>query len=424
MSGIIHKVKDAVAHHGDKSNDTEHHQTGTSHNSNAYDSNASSNYGPHSSNVANAADPRVDSDRSAYNTSSTGHSTAQPHSGAGMTGASHNAYDSSRSSNHGPHGSNIANTADPRVDSDRSSHAAYNTTSTGPTSTLASGTGHNTYDSSRSSNYGPHGSNMTNAADPRVDSDRSAYNTSTHHSSAPLATGTGAGMTGAGMAGPHHDINDSSRSSNYGPHSSNVANAADPRVDSDRSAHHTSTGHHSGAPVAASAGMAGAGVSAAQHNSHRSSNYGPHDSNVANTADPRIDSHHASTSGVSNPSTHSYATGPASSTAGPHKSNLANKADPRVDSDLSKQNTHSSVGNAGVMPISGGSDNTTTKTFEQAQETSGAAGSSYNHHGSAHHGSAHHKSTAGPHNSSIGNKVDPRVDSDLDNSATLGSQRI
>ncbi|KAJ5212382.1 uncharacterized protein N7498_004028 [Penicillium cinerascens] len=418
MSGIINKVKDAVAHHGDKSNDNEHHQTGTSHNSNAYD------YGPHSSNVANAADPRVDSDRSAHNTSSTGHSTAQPHSatgmtgagttgagtagtgmaGAGTTGASHNAYDSSRSSNYGPHGSNIANTADPRVDSDRSSHAAYNTTSTGPTSTLASGTGHNT---------------------------------STHNSSAPLATGAGAGMAGtamggpgiagAGMAGPHQDINDSSRSSNYGPHNSNVANAADPRIDSDRSAHHTSTTpahhtsttHHSGAPVAASAGMAGAGVAAAQHDSHRSSNYAPYDSNVANTADPRIDSHHASTGGVSNPSTDSYATGPASSTAGPHTSNLANKADPRVNSDLSKQNTHSSVGNAGVMPISGGSDNTTTKTFEQAQETSGAAGSSYNHPGSTHH-----KSTAGPHDSSVGNKVDPRVDSDLDNSATLGSQRI
>ena len=419
MSGIINKVKDAVAHHGDKSNATEHHQTGTSHNSNAYDSNTSSNHGPHSSNVANAADPRVDSDRSAYNTSSTGHSTVQPHSGAGMTGVGH----STAQPHSGAGMTGVGHsTAQP--------HSGAGMTGAGMTGAGMTGAGmtgasHNAYDSSRSSNYGPHSTNMANTADPRVDSDRSAHHTSTHHSGAPLATGAGAGMagagmTGAGMTGAHHNINDSSRSSNYGPHGSNMVNAADPRIDSDRSAHHTSTSHHhSGAPVAAGAGMAGAGAAAAHHNSHRSSNYGPHDSNVANTADPRIDSHHASTGGVSNPSTHSYATGPASSTAGPHKSNLANKADPRVDSDLSKQNTHSSVGNAGVMPISGGSENTTTRTFEHAQETSGAAGSSYNHHGSAHP-----KGTAGLHNSSVANKVDPRVDSDLDHSATLGSQRI
>lgn len=32
-------------------------------------------------------------------------------------------------------------------------------------------------------------------------------------------------------------------------------------------------------------------------------------------------------------------------------------------------------------------------------------------------------STAGPHNSNLTNKLDPRVDSDLDNRATLGTQR-
>jgi hypothetical protein len=44
MSNIMHKVKDAVTGHHDKS----------SHSTNA---------GPHDSNVANKADPRVDSDR-------------------------------------------------------------------------------------------------------------------------------------------------------------------------------------------------------------------------------------------------------------------------------------------------------------------------------------------------------------------------
>jgi hypothetical protein len=368
MSGIIDKVKDAVAHHGDKkSHGTEHH-TGTTHNSNQ-----SSNHGPHDSNVANAADPRVDSDRSAYNTSSTGHSTGAGMTGAGMTGTSHNAYDFGRSTNYGPHDSNVANTVDPRIDSDRSGHSAYNTTSTGPTSTgptptLASGTGHNAYNSGRSSNYGPHNSNMANAFDPRVDSDRSAHHISTGHHSA--------GMTGAGMAG---------------------------------------------------AGMAGAGMAGAHHthDSHRSSNYGPHDSNIANTADPRVDSdlsnRHGGTGVSHHPSTHSYATGPASSTAGPHSSNLANKADPRVDSDMSKQKTHSGIGSANAMHMSGGSGNTTTKSFEQAQETSRAsAGSSYNQHSSV----GHHNSAAGPHHSSVGNKIDPRVESDLDNSVTFGNQRV
>jgi hypothetical protein len=423
MSGIIDKVKDAVAHHGDKkSHGTEHH-TGTTH-----DSKKSSNYGPHDSNVANAADPRVDSDRSAYNTSSTGHSTGAGVTGAGMTGASHNAYDFGRSTNYGPHDSNVANTAEPRIDSDRSGHSAYNTTSTGPISTgpLASGTGHDAYNSGRSSNYGPHDSNVANTVDPRIDSDRSGHSAYNTTSTGPTSTGP----TSTLASGTGHNAYNSGRSSNYGPHNSNMANAFDPRVDSDRSAQHSSTGHPSagitGAGMAG-AGVAGAGMAGAHHthDSHRSSNYGPHDSNIANTADPRVDSdlsnRHGGTGVSHHPSTHSYATGPASSTAGPHSSNLANKADPRVDSDMSKQKTHSGIGSANAMHMPGGSGNTTTKSFEQAQKTSGAsAGSSYNHHSSV----GHHNSTAGPHHSSVGNKIDPRVESDLDNSATLGTQRV
>ncbi|KAE8353891.1 hypothetical protein BDV28DRAFT_132291 [Aspergillus coremiiformis] len=78
-------------------------------------------------------------------------------------------------------------------------------------------------------------------------------------------------------------------------------------------------------------------------------------------------------------------TGPAPRTAGPHKSDIINKLDPRVDSDLSKLKQSSKAGVAGA----------------------GA--------GNIHTGSA--QKTAGLHTSDTGNKLDPRVDSDFDNGA-------
>ena len=79
------------------------------------------------------------------------------------------------------------------------------------------------------------------------------------------------------------------------------------------------------------------------------------------------------------------------------------------------------LGSAGEMDGDFSNGPTSTKTFEKAQQTGasgatggggvGGAGSSYNT-----------RSTAGPHNSNIANKLDPRVDSDLDGSRTVGSQ--
>ncbi|CAG8926897.1 unnamed protein product [Penicillium salamii] len=457
---------------------------GTGSSTNAYESSRSSNHGPHDSNIANTADPRVDSDRSAYNTTSTGHSsTGGLGSGAGI-GAGAGAYESSRSSNHGPHDSNIANTADPRVDSDRS---AYNTTSTGHSSTggLGSGagigSGAGAYESGRSSNHGPHDSNIANTADPRVDSDRSAYNTSTGHPStghssighsstghstghSTGALGAGAGLgAAAGAAGAYGASHSSNHSSNHGPHDSNIANTADPRVDSDRSSYGTgSTGLNTGSHTG-STGYGSSNPLSGTHDSSRSSNYGPHDSNVGNSVDPRVDSDLSSRTGSTgtglNTGSHtgshtgaSYGsaaplTGAGNSANaqesarstnhGPHDSNIANAADPRVDSDRSKGydfnndvRKGSLAGQAEMMHLSDSSNapNTTTRTFEEAHETGAAgtaaaghgAGSSYNHGRTSH-------STAGPHDSNIANKVDPRVDSDLDGSKTVGNthqQRI
>jgi hypothetical protein len=313
----------------------------------------------------------------------------------------------------------VANKIDPRVDSDRDNRAGYGTTSTGlgshNTSTgigsgLATGTGANAYESTRSSNHGPHGSNIANAADPRVDSDRSNLGShGSHHQSTGHSTGLGVGAgAAAGAAAGAYGHHESNRSSNHGPHDSNIANKVDPRVDSDRDnsaaygSHSTSTG------LGSSTTATGTGA----------------------TGTTGLTGHHGTIGDRSQHATHSTATGPASSTAGPHENNLANKADPRVDSDLSKETSgrfdkdvhKGSIGGAGVIPISGNAGPTSTKTFEEAQHTGAAgAGSSYNTAGSG----LEHQKTAGPHKSDLANKLDPRVDSDLDGSKTIGgSQRI
>ncbi len=61
--------------------------------------------------------------------------------------------------------------------------------------------------------------------------------------------------------------------------------------------------------------------------------YGPHSSKVANAADPRIDSDRDGRAAVGN------APGPAPNTAGPHRNDVLNKVDPRVDSDLDGSKT-------------------------------------------------------------------------------------
>ena len=91
-------------------------------------------------------------------------------------------------------------------------------------------------------------------------------------------------------------------------------------------------------------------------NSAATTTAGPHSSSLANKADPRVDSDLDGSRTAGNPgygsnapsstttgygsnvpssTTSGYGSGmPSSTIAGPHSSNLANKADPRVDSDL------------------------------------------------------------------------------------------
>ncbi|KAJ5925442.1 hypothetical protein N7454_008081 [Penicillium verhagenii] len=364
MSGIIHKVKDTIAQHKEnkaeeKAEKATDNYTGT--NENAYESTKSSNHGPHDSKIANEADPRVDSDRSNLNSSTTG--------------------------SYGQHDSKLANKADPRVDSDLDNRTSHNTSNAVPSATGAAygstgsnfGTG-NTYDSNQSSNYGPHDSNLGNAADPRVDSDldnRGTRNTSTGFGSTG-ATATGAGVgAGYGSTGSNFGTGntyDSHKSSNFGPHDSSLANSADPRVDSDldsRGTRNTSTGFGSTGATATGAGI-GAGYGSTGSNfgtgntydSHKSSNFGPHDSSLANSADPRVDSD-LDNRGTRNTSTGFGSTGATATGAG-----------------------------VGAGYGSTGSNYGTGNTYDSARST--------NH---------------GPHDSNVANEVDPRVDSDRDGRA-------
>lgn len=241
-------------------------------------------------------------------------------------------------------------------------------------------TGDKHSDSPSSTNAGPHGSNTANKVDPRIDSDRGNRAAGTYGSS---------NTYGGGSSDTYGSNTYGSGSSNYGPHDSNTANKLDPRVDSDRD--NRAAGGYGGSSNAYGSG---------------SSNYGPHDSNFANKADPRVDSdldnrgttggYGSSGAGAGYGSSNTYGSsdnyGSGSSNYGPHGSNVANKLDPRVDSDRDNRARHQQLGGGGAL-----------------------GSSSYNTPGSGNT-----RKTAGPHDSDFANKLDPRVDSDLDNSRTVG----
>jgi hypothetical protein len=315
MSNVVEKVKAKI----DNALHKDSHTTGTAtthehhhnhqHTTGAGYGTTSTNAGPHDSNLANKVDPRVDSDRDGSHNlgaasygpgGATNPNTTYGNQSSGLGGAG---YPSSTTA--GPHNSNIANKLDPRVDSDR--------------------------DGSRNmgaASYGPGG-----AANP---------NTSTYGNQTSGLTGAGVG-TGVGQG----------YSTNEGPHNSNIANKLDPRVDSDRDGSRN-MGAASYGPGGAvnpntstygnqSSGLTGTGVGGGY-----STNEGPHNSNLANKLDPRVDSDRDGSRNMglakTGPgATYNASTGPANATAGPHGSNLLNKLDPRVDSDASNNNVHGGV---------------------------------------------------------------------------------
>jgi hypothetical protein len=241
---------------------------------------------------------------------------------------------------------------------------------------------------------GPHKSDMLNRADPRVDSDRDNSRT----------------------IGGNRSTGTNVPEGTYGTHNSRVANAADPRIDSDHdrttglNSHNIRgtgltgatgtgpTGTHGTAGLTGTQGTHGygSGLSSGTHEGA----HGPHSSRVANAADPRVDSDRdgSRTAGT----THGAGYGTAEGTHGPHSSRVANAADPRVDSDRDHRAAHAG-------------DHSTTTGDRVTGTTAGTLG------GPAHTGPAPH--TAGPHKSDLLNKLDPRVDSNLDGSKTIGGDK-
>ncbi|KAK1771127.1 hypothetical protein QBC33DRAFT_232391 [Phialemonium atrogriseum] len=152
------------------------------------------------------------------------------------------------------------------------------------------------------------------------------------------------------------------REGEYGPHSTRLGNAADPRVDSDLDSSRT-TGRHAGAAGAGGLGTSGGGIG-----SHAGSGAGyggvgtgaaPASYGAAGYGGAGAGSGATGIGGTQGASTGTYgqqgtrfesdrdgrtayaggAPGPAPGTAGPHKSDLLNKADPRVDSDQDASRT-------------------------------------------------------------------------------------
>lgn len=227
---------------------------------------ASATVGPHKSNILNVLDPRV---------------LPQPEKQKDRTTA-------------GPHRSDAVNTLDPRVDSDLSKQRPQDQHHYGRDAGLAAGAGaagaagYEAYEHRRgptaedpaSATVGPHSSNVANVVDPRVQPEPSKM----------------------------HDR------TTAGPYQSNTLNRADPRVDSDLS--NQQRDHHYGRDAALAGGAGAAGLGAYELGKDRDARpQQGYDGAYNNT-------------GLTGNQT----------TAGPYSSNMANRADPRVDSDLSQQN--------------------------------------------------------------------------------------
>ncbi|KAL8917362.1 MAG: hypothetical protein Q9208_007979 [Pyrenodesmia sp. 3 TL-2023] len=284
--------------------------------------------------------------------------------------------------------------------------------------------------STGSTTTGPHSSSMANKADPRVDSDRDGSGfgrdttgsgltgSGTHGSSGLDRTTGGSGLTGSNTTGSGYGSSDYDRttggsgltgSTTSGPHSSSMANKADPRVDSDRDGRR---GVETGSGTTGS-GMTGSGITG-HHGHHGDTDIihgGEHHTETANRLDPHVSGgrgplEHATVeggSGLGGSSSGGYGSS-TGNTSGPHSSSMANKADPRVDSDRD--------GRRGLETGSGNTGGYGSSTGTTGGYGSSTGGTGYNDNTSSTTGT----SGAGPHNSGMMNKLDPRVDSDRDGS--------
>ena len=381
---------------------------GSGYGSSGTDNARSTNAGPHSSNLANKADPRVDSDLgrlqrpllendannkldSSRGTSGlTGSGVGSGTTGSGMTGSGLTGTGTGVGK-HGHHGH-------------QGHHGGATGGITGKVEDIVHG--------------GPHDTETANRLDPHVSGGSTTAGGLEHATIPGTSQGTGSTTGTSGGYGSN---------TSAGPHKSNLLNEADPRVDSDLSG---SRGAH-GSNTVGSSGLTGTSGGYGSNTTGTTSGYGtntgvgqtgstttgPHGSNLVNKADPRVDSdlsgsrggYGSNTSGTSGVTGTSNTIGGYSSGsgAGSHDSNVIDKADPRVDSDLSGNR-----GGYGSSTGTSGGYGTSTGTGHTGSGGLGSnTGSGYNQTSTT--GTTN---TAGPHNSNLANKVDPRVDSDADGS--------
>jgi len=348
MSSLINKVKEKL--HSD--NKTEQPE-GT--------------HGPHSSRTANAADPRIDSDRDhrenlgkhdgSYTTGGDnygyGDSTTHGMTGTGDTLGSSKGTGFGSTAATGPapktagmHSSDMMNKADPRIDSDldgsrnmglKSSGATTGAGTTGTTRTTGTGTGN-------TKTAGMHSSDMANKADPRIDSDLDgSRNMGLKSSGATHGTGTTGTTIGSGTTG-HTGTSGTTFGSGMGMGTDTLSSGGVTGTTGSTGTY-GSTGSHD------TTGVHGSSTT------HGSTGLGTHGSPWLGTTSSEFGSglgHQTGTLGKDTGSSaygggmgsvgggfgnERQATGPAPNTAGPHKSDMLNKADPRVDSDLDNSKT-------------------------------------------------------------------------------------
>ncbi|KPM37077.1 hypothetical protein AK830_g9505 [Neonectria ditissima] len=378
---------------------------------------------------------------------------------------------------HGTHNTRAANAADPRIDSDRDHRAAHNTTTggIGNTHTTPGHTTHttgthvgagNNYSSTPGTNLGqtshsqaydntdgpatktdgPHKSNLLNKADPRVDSDRD-------HSKNLGANPHGTSGTGA------YDVNQTTRGGEFGSNTTHTGGLGNTHATHGNtthtgglgtsahthgtSAHTGGVGHSTGGVGHSTGGIGGIGSNTAGHSSGLpEGTAGHHNSRVANAADPRIDSDLDGSN--RHQGTHTGAGGFGSSTThgtSAHTGALGSNTG-GLGHNTTTHNTHGTSGNtAGLGSSTGGvGHGTTTHETSGLGHNTGGLGhntTTHNTHGNtAHtgglgssttaaggHTSGPAPNTTGPHKSDMLNKLDPRVDSNLDGSKTYGGDK-
>ncbi|KAF2860192.1 hypothetical protein K470DRAFT_258158 [Piedraia hortae CBS 480.64] len=329
-------------------------------------------------------------------------SQVQPEKQYGASGASHGVPSGSQygtqSTTTGPHKSDILNKLDPRVDSDMSKTGA-----------VGQSQGHNY---GRDAGLAAGGVGAAGLGAHELSKHRGQGNDSLQ------STGQQQFSTSYGTSHSPHSTQLSqygSQSQAVGPHQSDKMNRVDPHADSDTS-RTGATGHSQGHGYGRDAGLATGGVGAAGLGAHELSKHrGQGNDSLQSTGQQQYPSSHGTSQSPYSTQPPQY--GSQSQTAGPHQSDMMNKMDPRVDSDMSRAGTGPAQGHhygrdAGLAAGAGAAGLGAHEISKHHGQ--GAAGQQYDKSSMPYssQGSQYGGTTAGPHQSDLMNKMDPRVDSD------------